>query len=338
MKAERRHDLQNNELAERLAVLIQKVGPQKNLIAGIIILVIVAFAAGSYLAGRGARDRAMGWANYFSIADSTNSEGFDSVAAAYAGTPAGDWAATAGGFRYLSEGARLAFTQPVDSQENYDKAKTAFQELIANASDPQLKSRAMIGLAQAHEGLGELDDAVNAYKSVVESYPDSVFAKMAAESQAALEKPSRKEWYTWFASQEPRSPLSDPTLNNINTLPSDPNINIPEAGSLIKPDGASSVSPIQLDPPSNAPDSAEATSDLLDFPESESTEDAATDSEASVNEDEAAVSDETEVELTPEDDASAEADTTLEADAAEEADSTEAADAESEETSDASDE
>ena len=303
MKAERRHDLQNNELAERLAVLINKAGPQKNLIGGIVILAIVAIAAGSYLAGKGARDKAMGWADYFSMVDSTNSDGLKNVAAAYAGTPAGEWAENAVAFKHLGEAAQQAFTNRDESRDSYEQAKAAFQDLIAKASNDHLKSRAMIGLAQAHEGLGEIDEAIAGYKAVVESFPDSVLANSAAASQAALEKPSQRDWYTWFASQEPKtSPLADPTLfNNMNNLPSDPNITIPEAGSLIQPDGASTSSPIKLDGPSNAPESEEATTDSLDFSDSTEAEPGNTDSTAT---------EDGEVELTSEDETSPEVELT----------------------------
>ena len=284
MKSERRHELQTNELAVRLNDWIKKIGPYKNLIIGGLILVLVAIMLVPYLMSMDQQRQAAAWTDFFSLAmeqrdDETIGEGLMTVAKTHSDTKAGRWAAAAAGNRYLQDAISKALISRDQSRRSYNLAKDSFQFVVDGAVDPILIQRGLMGLAQCHEALGELDDAIAMYQQLAEKYPESILAATAEKNAARLSTDEAAEWYDWFASYEPTGGLSDSLFQGIGETPGDPNFQVPGPGNLIKPDSNPDVNPEspQETPPSLP--SSESDLDNIIAPTNNDTEPQETDTE-----------------------------------------------------------
>jgi hypothetical protein len=87
---------------------------------------------------------------------------------------------------------------------NLGKAADAFLAVEQSAKDQMLKAWALFGLGRAHESLGKLDQARGDYERLKKEYPNSSLADDAEQHLKNLEKQSTKEFYDWFAKQDPR--------------------------------------------------------------------------------------------------------------------------------------
>lgn len=261
MKTERRHELQTNDLAVWLTKFIEKYRSQAGLLIGLASLGLIAWLAMTYMAKSAERASAGAWSSYFQATEMIGeSEGqFDVVANNYAETAAGQWARFSAASNLLGQATRLTFSDREEAKAKIKKAKEHFESLI-NVNDELLRPRAMLGLAQALETAGALGDqaaigdAAKQFQTITETFPDTAIAQAAEEQLSRLKQNQENDWYAWFATQEPAAdPLSQPGMfDDIQSLPSDPNVAIPGVGSLIRPEGSQTANPIDLTAPANS--------------------------------------------------------------------------------------
>jgi tetratricopeptide (TPR) repeat protein len=236
MKTEKRHQLQTNELALRLAKYLESLRGKGNLIVGIAIVALIAIGLISYLSNKKDRDRSFAWSEYYTALQSGNRDSLLSVSEAFPDSIAGQWALNGEGLMHLNEGTRLAFSDKARSRERFEKALAAFQTLADQTDDPMLKPRALFGAAQAKEALGRIDEAIADYRQISKAYADNVVGKSAADQAERLSRPAVRDWFTWFAKHEPQtSPLSAPgILDDLGNLPQDADVALPAPGELFK--------------------------------------------------------------------------------------------------------
>ena len=265
MKTERRHELQNNELAFFLANFIEKYRSQAGLFGGLALLGIAAWLAMSYMSKASEQANAGSWSAYFQATETRGGDErqFNAVADTYGDTNAGNWARFSAATSVLSQATQSTFTNREDAKAKLKVAKEQFESLV-NVQDEILRPRAMLGLAQTLESLGalgggeSLDEAAAQYQSVIDNFPDTEVGRSASDQLNRLKNNRASGWYTWFASQQPApDPLSTGSglFDDIGTTPADPNVSVPAVpgvGSLIRPDGADTAIPIDLNGPDNA--------------------------------------------------------------------------------------
>ena len=264
MKTERRHELQNNELAFLLTNFIEKYRSQAGLFGGIALLGVAAWLAMSYMSSAAEQANAGSWAAYFQATETRGGDGrqFNAVADAYGDTKAGNWAKFSAASNVLAQATQSTFINREDAKAKLKVAQTELEGLV-NVKDELLRPRAMLALAQTLESLGalggteSLDQAAKQFEKVVAEFPNTEIARTAANQLDRLKANQADGWYTWFASQEPVvDPLSSGSglFDGIGDTPSDPNVEVPAVpgvGSLIRPDGADAASPIDISAPEN---------------------------------------------------------------------------------------
>ncbi|MCA9215304.1 MAG: hypothetical protein KDB27_19700, partial [Planctomycetales bacterium] len=157
MKTERRHELQNNDLAEVLATFLEKYRSQAGLVGGLAALAIAGFLALSYMSQATQQANAGSWSAYFQAAEIPGSDErqFNAVAEDFGDTAAGNWAKYSAAQSVLGQATQAAFTNREDAKAKLEIAKKQFESVIT-VKDPMLRSRAMLGLAQSLEWLGAL--------------------------------------------------------------------------------------------------------------------------------------------------------------------------------------
>lgn len=276
MKTERRHELQNNELAFFLTRFMEKYRSQAGLFGGIALLGVAAWLAMSYMSSAAEQANAGSWAAYFQATESRGGDErqFNAVADAYGDTKAGHWAKFSAATRVLARATESTFINREDAKAKLKVAQAQLEELV-NVKDELLRPRAMLALAQTLESLGalggteSLDLAAKQFEKIVAEFPNTEIARTAAIQLERLKANQEDGWYTWFASQEPAvDPLSSGSglFDGIGDTPSDPNVEVPAVpgvGSLIRPDGADAASPIDIVAPEN--ESGDPLTDDFDF-------------------------------------------------------------------------
>ena len=249
MKSKRRHELQHNDLATILERWWKKVEPFR---MPVLIAAVVLLGGGLvYKITSAMRRQTQGevWRSFFSAASQRDlvslTKQLKQVAQTHQETEAGLWAALLAGDVQLSQGFSQLFSDRALATTSLNDAKDQYEYVLKHvdqaSKDRLLKLRALYGLGQAHEALSHIDDAVKQYEQVVELAGDRVIGQDAKKRLELLKDKQTKQWYTWFARQEPRPPVSaEPkrelpgSLPGLDSLPDEPDLT-PPAGPSTAP-------------------------------------------------------------------------------------------------------
>jgi hypothetical protein len=235
MKTERRHELQENELANWLGEKLATLRPYGKAILGVLVLALVALIIVNYLRGRGERMREAGWSAYFEAMTGANPEAFEEISQVYPGTDAAGWAMQRAADLHLDEALRQMFQDREAAKEEIDAARDLYEKILAASSDPMLQQRATYGLAKCLESQGDFTEAAKQYEQIASRWSDSAFAELAQQRLQQIQQPGTRQWYNWFAEQKPvSSPLTEPgMLDGLPELPEGPDLKMPAPGQLV---------------------------------------------------------------------------------------------------------
>ena len=92
MKSERRHELQQNELAGWVGKFIEDIRPYATMILGGVAVVVVGAMVWAYISGTQLAERQAGWSEFHAALASEDVDELLLVAKANEGTRAGYWA------------------------------------------------------------------------------------------------------------------------------------------------------------------------------------------------------------------------------------------------------
>ena len=208
MKAEHRHELQSNVLADWLATSADKVKPYSSLITVAIAVLAIGVGIFAYLRSTDERGKAEASQQLIEALQG-GVGGLQEVAANYRGTEPALVAQLLVAEAQLDSGADALYTNKPAARTNLSTAAEAFSMAKDEAKDPMLRAWALYGLGRAHESLGDLDRARGDYQALLKEYPDSGLAGAARKNLDHLNQPGVKEFYDWFAKQDPRPAAVD---------------------------------------------------------------------------------------------------------------------------------
>ncbi|HLJ11829.1 MAG TPA: hypothetical protein VKU82_11605 [Planctomycetaceae bacterium] len=288
MKSEHRHDLQTNELgkiADKLANFIEVHG--NRLMIGICVVALLASAGIFWWRSKTAAETAA-WRD-LSAALATNNtanrpDDFYDVWEAHKGSLPGLWARVHEGESRLREGVQTMFRDTEKGVDVLKKAQAAFQTITDDRRAPaELRERALIGLGRALESMsdGSEDDAVQAYQTLVDEYPNSVYKADAQARIAALTKPGGQEFYAWFSKfPRPKGPEKRPRDSGVSE-PDDEDLSLPGALDSLLHSGPKKTADDDSSPgtsdgaaqPADEPDDANADDDARPAPPATPTDD-----------------------------------------------------------------
>ena len=259
MKTERRHELKENELAHWLATYQTHVQPHARWVVGAVILAAVLWMALSWTRSARRESLANSWTEFVQAWKARDAEGLRELAQRYPRTPAAARALYSAGQLTLMQGGPFElYTNRADAIEQLQQARDDFQAaLLLPTHDPFLRPQAMLSLAQAYEGLNELDHAKDQYRRLIESYGETNFALTAKQRLDFISLPDTVAFADWFAAQERSSPSSaatsqrqprPPTVHDDLPISDDfmlPDVNAlqrsdldPDFGSMLPPESA----------------------------------------------------------------------------------------------------
>jgi hypothetical protein len=216
MRGERRHELKQNELADWINNAIEKVKPYSKTALAVVTVAVVVFAVVAWWRRQSAAQEAGAWDNLYARMDSGQAAELERLAEQYSGSDVAGWAAVSAGDMYLSAGCRELFTNKASASQELQKAVNSYLTVLNEDHPPQVMERATFGLARAYESLagtrqgqGELSKAIEQYGKLIKSWPDGVYADMAAERLEDLKRHETKEFYDAFAKFDPKPAFTD---------------------------------------------------------------------------------------------------------------------------------
>jgi tetratricopeptide (TPR) repeat protein len=225
MKAEHRHDLQTNTLAEWLEDAIERLKPYARAITGVLVAIAIVLAVYAYLGLTQRRAEVAASEQLITAMETGSPHDYQAAVDDYRGTQPATIAQLIMAERMLDDGSNALFTNKQAGRENLFKASDAFAGVEKDSRDPMLRAWAIYGLGRVHESMGDLERAREDFQRLLKDYPDSSLADAAHTHLNRLGQQSVKEFYDWFAKQEPRPA---PTENEPGVPGLKPSFNLDE--------------------------------------------------------------------------------------------------------------
>lgn len=207
MNSEERHHLHEHELG-KLAVKTQTVLEKHGIaIAAAFAAVLLALIVGGWWVMSAKSSTAAHWTE---LAAAGTSEEFGAVADKLKGTAPGYWARLREGELVLDEALPKMFSDREAGLTDMKRSQTAFQEVLdgGTAAPEPVRERALFGLARVLESIstGDTEPAIKTWQLLVTEFPTSIYKTYSEQRIKALESGSGKEFYAWFAKQNPKPP------------------------------------------------------------------------------------------------------------------------------------
>ena len=223
MKSEERHQLQQNELAEVLGSGINSLAPYGRAIGLAVVGIIAIVFVYNFLAMQNKAHDSTASLDFLLATANEDPESFKRVSQDFGDTTAGAWAQQAQADHNLAAGIDSLFIDRDEANAFLEAATENYKSILANATDPLLKTRANFGLAKAYEAQGELDKAMQAFQVVADSTNSDAMAKQAKDRIEQLSSSDMQDFYAWFAENQPVAPATEsPTLPKLEDLPDSP--------------------------------------------------------------------------------------------------------------------
>ncbi len=209
MKNEKRHELETNALAKRLADSINAVKPYSNYLFGAVGVLLGLMLVNSLWSTRSAGREREAWGAFALAISSSDMEmqGLQRLAAddEHEGTGMREWAYVTWADQQVKLAADSYFFNRESAKERLKSLLGVYEALAEGASDPVVQDRARFGLARVYEMRNELDEARKQYALV-----SGDFSLLAAEKIETLEKPEVQADALWLA--EAKLPVRAPVV------------------------------------------------------------------------------------------------------------------------------
>jgi tetratricopeptide (TPR) repeat protein len=235
MKAERRHELKHNELADWIGEMAAGLKPHANgVLIGLAILAAIVLGSVWYFSLETAT-ASRAWSQYFdAFSERDPQKVLQTLATEQSGSKAAGWALLAAGDMDLGIGCERLYSDRTEARKRLESAKEVYLKAEA-ASDPMIKTRARLGLGKVYEALCEPDKARDYYQKVADSEKDSAIGKAAAADARRMKDSREVEFLAWFEKQTPKRPAPFPGAGGMTpglptNLPERPDMPLPKLG------------------------------------------------------------------------------------------------------------
>jgi len=222
MRTERRHELEENILAQGLISVLEKIRPYQNAILIGLVGMVVLVAAYQWITRRSSGQAEAAWNEVFANMSLSREDpsALEKAAENFAGTEPGQWAALLAAEAYLAKACDAFFQNKTEAREYLHRSRDLFQRVLTDSRNEVLRERATFGLARADETAGDLDNAIESwsnpsgkqsghkadrgYQGVLNLWPEGAYAKAAQARLNDLQRYTTKKFYDEFGRWEPR--------------------------------------------------------------------------------------------------------------------------------------
>ncbi|KLU05137.1 putative transmembrane protein [Rhodopirellula islandica] len=229
MNSERRHQLNENELAGVLDKLNHSIEPYSKTIAlGVAAFFVAVLGYGVYSSTR-SDNRSDATLQLIDASITGDTESLATIAAQYPKTSAAAWARLYQGGQQMGLGFSSLYTSRDEAETLLDDAVDAYKQAMELSNDAMIQSRAHYGLAQIAEARGNVEEAVQEYEAAMAVGESAAMIEEAKTRVASLSSPQAKEFLAWFQEQDfsPAEPSMPPSLPGAGELPDLPDLDLP---------------------------------------------------------------------------------------------------------------
>jgi len=227
MKSERKQIQESNLLAdkiEQLAIKLKKAMPAILAVTAVAVLGLLSYG---FFTSIKEKEAAKGWtALYFAGTDTAD---LTAISADFGSTTAGVWAKQTAADANMARALEKVYLDRDLAETFYKEAIAEYQAVSEKSSDPFLMGRANYGLAQAFEGMGEIEKALSAYRKVMAN--KIMGTELIAEVTKRvgwLESKAGEEFYTWYKSSRASAPILNANPSISTPVPATPDMAFPE--------------------------------------------------------------------------------------------------------------
>ncbi len=232
-KTDRRHELQQNDLAAYLEQANKRIEPYSKQILVAILLVLAVLVAYSFYNSELEADSSMATMELIQNTNvpSQDSVVLDEINERYMETSAGKLAKLYEGIALISDGSRNIYDMDKreDAKTNLTDALAILETVAQNTTDTLIKSRAYLGIALANNILGNNADAIKAYEQVIAANESEAMVENATSRIESLGSPSSEEFAAWFQTADftlTPEPNLDPSLPPVSGIPGMPGLDL----------------------------------------------------------------------------------------------------------------
>ncbi|MFG0265836.1 MAG: tetratricopeptide repeat protein [Rhodopirellula sp. JB055] len=229
MNSERRHQLNENELAGVLDKLNHSIEPYSKPIAlGVAAFFVAILGYGVYSSTQ-SDNRSDATLQLIDASITGDTESLATIAAQYPDTSAAAWARLYQGGQQMGLGFSSLYTSRDEAETLLDDAVDAYKQAMELSNDAMIQSRAHYGLAQIAEARGNIEEAVEEYEAAMAVGESAAMIEEAQSRVAALSSPQSQEFLAWFQEQDfsPAEPSLPPSLPGAGELPDLPDLDLP---------------------------------------------------------------------------------------------------------------
>ena len=229
MNSERRHELQENELAVQLGRINKAIEPYSKLIAVVVGAVVLGVIALALYQSKTSGDRSDATLALIEASLRQDPSDLSQIASSYPNTSAAAWAKLYEGNALLAEASQSLFVDRTTAEDSIRQARSAYNSAIAMSDDRIVLSRAHFGLARASEALGEIETAIREYEATVLARESDSMVALASRRIESLQAPATQSFVEWFAEQDfsPADPALPPSLPTGSSLSDTPDVSLP---------------------------------------------------------------------------------------------------------------
>ena len=140
MKSERRHELEQNELADRLAHTIETIKPYQNAILGAVLLAVVCSVTVTWWLQKSATANETGWNEIYDILgeEPLQTAKLDTAIKEFAGTDLAHFAAISAGDRLLIQACDNLFESKSAAEGQLNSAAEYYRQVLDGSRSPDL--------------------------------------------------------------------------------------------------------------------------------------------------------------------------------------------------------
>lgn len=248
MNSQRRHQLDQNVLANFLEARLAKLQPLMKPVAILFLVGLGVFLIFSLYQTLTTQKSSVAWTSYYFNLDG-DAESFIDLSDEFGNTPAGQWARYTAAISFLRDGIDALYVNRAEGVESIRRSITKLEPL-KNSSVRELRRQSLFGLAQAHESLGELDAASEYYQLLLDSdFLAEAERDTLADRVSYLKSLEAQRFYSWFNSLDPKRTAPPDLPGDLGIPPESPGITFDPANlPQLPPQGIESPTSESTDP------------------------------------------------------------------------------------------
>lgn len=269
MNRAKKHELERNVLADRIESLSASVQPILPVVLGTLAVVAVGSIMWGVYSSSVKRRQSAAWTEYYFNLAGSDADTYLDVADAYPQSEMSDWARLSAADKYLNRGIEALYINRSEGEDNLKLAIATYEKVTNQTSGDEVRAKAIWGLAQAHESLGELEQAASYYEEFAQIAPQPELRNAAASRLAFITSSSGKSFYSWFNELEPKpsAPIELPDDLGLPPMTPDLQFDSLNVNDLISGDSDSSAT--ESDPEATSTESSPAEIDPTTLPDLE---------------------------------------------------------------------